>query len=149
MKEKTGIFFKCSEVQKRKIRSFADKCGLGQGEYILKRALGYEPKPVLPGAFFLFHDKLCEILNVPPTLDVEKAALRVFDEIYTQLIDNRKQPQEEIIAEMKGGDFSGPPQNQGFCGEKEHPRIGETFDACGKSERKERDATWLPSDSGP
>ena len=104
MKEKTGIFFNCTEAQKRKIRSLANKCGLGQGEYILKRALGYEPKPVLPGAFFLFHDKLCEILNAPPTPDVEKAALRVFDEIYAQLIDNRKQMQEEIIAEMKGGD---------------------------------------------
>ena len=32
--------------------------------------------------------------------EMEKAALRVFDEIYAQLIDNRKQTAEEIIKEM-------------------------------------------------
>ena len=86
----TGIFFPCTEAQKRKIKSIAAKCGLGQGEYILKRALGYEPKTVLPGAFFVFHDKLCKVLDSPPTPEMEKAVLCVFDEIYDQLIDNRK-----------------------------------------------------------
>ena len=76
----TGIFFPCTEAQKRKIKSNAAKCGLGQGEYILKRALGYEPKTVPPGAFFDFHDTLCKILDSPPTPDVEKAAIRVFDD---------------------------------------------------------------------
>ena len=101
-KSPTGIFFACTEAQKRKIKSIAAKCGLGQGEYILKRALGYEPKTVPPDAFFVFHEKLCEILDSPPTPETEKAALRVFDEIYAQLIDNRKQPQEEIIEETAG-----------------------------------------------
>ena len=96
----TGIYFPCTEAQKRKIKSIAAQCGLGQGEYILKRALGYEPKTVPPDAFFVFHDKLCKILDSPPTPAVEKAALRVFDEIYAQLIDNRKQTAEEIIKEM-------------------------------------------------
>ncbi len=113
MKEKTGIFFNCTEAQKRKIRGLADKCGLGQGEYILKRALGYEPKTVLPGAFFDFHEKLCELLETPMSPAVEEAALRVFDEIYAQLIDNRKQPQEEIIAEMKEGDAVSLPSDSG------------------------------------
>ena len=84
----------------------AAKCGLGQGEYILKRALGYEPKTVPPDAFFVFHDKLCEILDSPPTPAVEKAALRVFDEIYAQLIDNRKQTTEEITEEIGGDGLS-------------------------------------------
>ena len=100
-KQANGIYFTCTESQKRKIKSIAEKCGLKQGEYILKRALGYEPKTVLPGAFFDFHEKLCELLETPMSPAVEEAALRVFDEIYAQLIDNRKQPQEEIIAEMK------------------------------------------------
>ncbi len=113
MKEKTGIFFNCTEAQKRKIRGLADKCGLGQGEYILKRALGYEPKTVLPGAFFDFHEKLCKLLENPMSPAVEEAALRVFDEIYAQLIDNRKQPQEEIIAEMKEGDAVSLPSDSG------------------------------------
>ena len=113
MKEKTGIFFNCTEAQKRKIRSLADKCGLGQGEYILKRALGYEPKTVLPGAFFDFHEKLCELLENPMSPAMEEVALRVFDEIYAQLIDNRKQSQEEIINEMRGGDVVSLPSDSG------------------------------------
>jgi len=113
LKEKTGIFFNCTEAQKKKIRSLADKCGLGQGEYILKRALGYEPKTVLPGAFFDFHEKLCELLETPMSPAVEEAALRVFDEIYVQLIDNRKQPQEEIVNEMRGGAVVSLPSDSG------------------------------------
>ena len=112
MEEKTGIFFNCTEAQKRKIRSLADKCGLGQGEYILKRALGYEPKTVLPGAFFDFHEKLCELLENPMSPAVEEAALRVFDEIYAQLIDNRKQTTEEINTEI-GGEGLLPPSDYG------------------------------------
>jgi len=111
-KPPSGIFFTCTEAQKRKIKSIAEKCNLGQGEYILKRALGYEPKTVLPDAFFVFHKKLCEILETPPTPSVEKAALRVFDEIYTQLIDNRKQTSEEIAEEI-GGDATWQPSDSG------------------------------------
>ncbi len=111
-KNAKGIFFTCTEAQKRKIKSIAERCGLGQGEYILQRALGYEPKTVPPNAFFVFHDKLCEILDAPPTPETEKAALHVFDEIYSQLMDNRRQPTEEIKAELesiasKAADISG------------------------------------------
>ena len=111
-KSLTGIFFPCTEVEKRKIKSIAAKCGLGQGEYILKRALGYKPKTVLPDAFYLFHDNLCQILEAPPTPDVEKAALRVFDEICARLIDSRKQTAKEIIGEMRG-DATWQPQDSG------------------------------------
>ena len=111
-KPPTGIFFPCTEVQKRKIKSIAAQCGLGQGEYILKRALGYEPKTVPPDAFFVFHDKLCKILDSPPTPAVEKAALLVFDEIYKRLIDNGKQTTEEIIEEI-GGDGLSQPSDSG------------------------------------
>ena len=51
-------------------------------------------------------DKLCEILDSPPTPAVEEAALRVFDEIYVQLIDNRKQTTEEINTEIGGEGLS-------------------------------------------
>ena len=111
-KSPTGIFFPCTEAQKREIKSIAAKCGLGQGEYILKRALGYEPKTVPTDAFFVFHDKLCEMLDSPPTPDMEKAALCVFEEIYAQLIDNRKQTTEEIAKEI-GGEGLLPPSDSG------------------------------------
>ena len=103
-----GIFFPCTEAQKRKIKSVAAKCGLGQGEYILKRALGYEPKSVPPDAFFVFHEKLCELLEAPLSPETEEAALRVFDGIYAQLIDNKKQSQDEINNEIGGAGISQP-----------------------------------------
>ena len=112
-KSQSGIFFACTEAQKRQIKAIAAKCGLGQGEYILQRALGYEPKSVPPDAIFVFHEKLCEILEAPPTPETEKAALRIFDEIYNQLIDNRKQTPEEISAEMKGGVVVSLPSDSG------------------------------------
>ncbi|MBR6922469.1 MAG: hypothetical protein IKH51_09760, partial [Clostridia bacterium] len=67
----------------------------------------------LPDAFFVFHEKLCEIFDAPPTPDMEKAALRVFNEIYTQLIDNRKQTAEEIVAGTKEGDATWQPSDSG------------------------------------
>ena len=100
----TGIFFTCTEAQKKQIKRIAKVCGMRQGEYILKRALGYEPKAVLPDAFFQFHDKLCKVLEMPLTPETEKAALRIFDEIYSQLIDSKKQTTGEISSEMKAGD---------------------------------------------
>lgn len=112
-KSQSGIFFACTETQKRKIKAIAAKCGLGQGEYILQRVLGYEPKSVPPDAFFVFHDKLCKILDAPPTPETEKAAIRVFDEIYRQLIESGRQTKEEILAEMKGGEALSRPSDSG------------------------------------
>ena len=100
----TGIFFTCTQAQKKQIKCIAKVCGMRQGEYILKRALGHEPKAVLPDVFFQFHDKLCKVLEMPLTSKTEKAALRIFDEIYAQLIDSKKQTIREISSEMKVGD---------------------------------------------
>lgn len=63
IKSKNGIFFEVTEVQKRKIKKNAALCGMRQGEYILRRALGYEPKAVQPDAFYHFHKDLCDLLN--------------------------------------------------------------------------------------
>ena len=112
-KSQSGIFFACTEAQKRQIKAIAAKCGLGQGEYILQRALGYEPKSVPPDAFFVFHDKLCKILDAPPTPETEKAAIRVFDEIYRQLIESGWQTPTEIVAEAKGGEALSRPSDSG------------------------------------
>ena len=111
---KTGIFFTCTEAQKKQIKRIAKVCGMRQGEYILKRALGYEPKAVLPDVFFQFHDKLCKVLEMPLTPETEKAALRIFDEIYAQLIDSKKQTTAEISLEMKAGDASWQQSDSGL-----------------------------------
>ena len=99
-KSKNGIFFEATEAQKRKIKKNAVLCGMRQGEYILRRALGYEPKAVQPDAFYRFHKDLCDLLNKELSPETEAAALKLFDEIYAELIDDRKQPPNEIIREV-------------------------------------------------
>ena len=99
-KSKNGIFFEATDAQKRKIKKNAALCGMRQGEYILRRALGYEPKAVQPDAFCHFHKDLCDLLNKELSPETEAAALKLFDEIYAELIDDRKQPPNEIIREV-------------------------------------------------
>ena len=99
-KSKNGIFFEATEAQKRKIKKNAALCGMRQGEYILRRALGYEPKAVQPDAFYHFHKDLCDLLNKELSPDMEAAALKLFDEIYAELIDDHKQSVAEIQEEV-------------------------------------------------
>lgn len=99
-KSKNGIFFEATGAQKSKIKKNAALCGMRQGEYILRRALGYEPKAVQPDAFYHFHRDLCVFLNKKLTPEMEAAALKLFDEIYAVLIDDRKQSPNEIIREV-------------------------------------------------
>ena len=99
-KSKNGIFFEATEVQKRKIKKNAALCGMRQGEYILRRALDYEPKAVQPDAFYHFNRDLCVFLNKELTPKLEAVALKLFDEIYAELIDDRKQPPNEIQEEV-------------------------------------------------
>ena len=62
-KKDTGIYFKCSRKEKDTIRKNAGLCGLNQGEYILKRALGFETGPVQPDVLYDLYGKLCDLCN--------------------------------------------------------------------------------------
>lgn len=85
---------------KEKIKQIADKCGLSVSEYVMQRALGYAPKTVQPDVFFNFYDKLCELLNRDLSPETEAAALKLFDDIYAEIIDTPKQSKKEIIREV-------------------------------------------------
>lgn len=85
---------------KERIKQIADKCGLSVSEYVMQRALGYEPKTVQPDVFFHFYDKLCELLNRDLSPETEAAALKLFDDIYAEIIDTPKQSKKEIIREV-------------------------------------------------
>lgn len=86
--------------EKEAICRIAKVCGLPVSEYMVKRALGYEPKAVQPNAFFDFYGKLCEFLNRELSPETEAAALKLFDEIYAELIDTPKQTRKEIVQEV-------------------------------------------------
>ena len=101
MGKSKGIFFKATETQKQKITALAKYCGMPKGEYILKRALGYEPKSVPSEGFFHFYDKLTELLNLPLSPKTEKAALELFDKITAEYMDLKKQSKNEIREEIK------------------------------------------------
>ena len=110
--------------EKERIKRLAEKCNLSVSEYVVQRALGYEPTTVLPDVFFDFYNKLCEVCNAAEiTLETESKLLALIDEIHSELL----LPRNEKI--------SGPPQSL-LCGEKEHPRSDEPFGIYGESDRR-------------
>ncbi len=91
-KEKTvQILLRLKPKDKERIQRILKQCGLSVSEYVLQRALGYTPKTVNPDAFFDFYGKLCELLNQELFPETEMAVLRLFDDIYAEFLDDRKQ----------------------------------------------------------
>ena len=67
--------------QKQQIAGLARKCGLSQSEYLRQRALGGEPKAVLPDAFFVCCERLDRLCRKPFSKEVNEAALAVLKEM--------------------------------------------------------------------
>ena len=100
-KEKPArLYLRVSPQEKKKIDSLAESCGLSTAEYLRKRALGYVPKPAVPDAFYVFNEKLCELLNRELSPETEAAALKLFDDIYAEIIDTPKQTARQIRKEV-------------------------------------------------
>ena len=126
-KEKLArIEIRVKPKEKDKIRRIANKCNLSVSEYIVQRALGYEPKTVLPDVFFDFYDKLCQLCNTAGfTHETENKLLMLIDEIHSELL----LPKKETVEHIKNGfevELSGPPQSL-LCGEKEKAGSGRAF----------------------
>ena len=77
----TRLAFRVTMKQKQQIDAAARKCGLRQSEYLRQRALGGEPKAVLPDAFFVCCEKLDQLTRAPYAKDVNDAALAVLIEM--------------------------------------------------------------------
>ena len=93
-KEKTvQILIRAKPKDKDKIKKLAGKCNLSVSEYMVQRALGYEPRTVLPDAFFDFYGKLCEVCNMEGALSeqTENALLDLIDRIHSELLLPRKE----------------------------------------------------------
>ena len=74
---------------KEKIKRLANKCNLPLGEYVVQRALGYEPRTVLPDVFFNFYNKLCQLCNSEKI--TPEAESKLLDEIHSELLLPRKE----------------------------------------------------------
>lgn len=92
-KEKTAqILIRAKPKDKDKIKKLADKCNLSVSEYMVQRALGYEPRTVLPDVFFDFYGKLCELCNTAKiTPETESKLISLIDEIHSELLLPRKE----------------------------------------------------------
>ena len=88
-KEKSvQILIRAKPKQKEKIKSIAVKCNLPVSEYMLQRALGYEPRALHPDAFYIFYEKLCELCNADDLLSpaTQSALLELIDRIHSELL---------------------------------------------------------------
>ena len=92
-KEKLArIEIRVKSKDKDKIKQFAKKCNLSISEYLVQRALGYEPRTVLPDVFFDFYNKLCQLCNTAGfTPEKENKLLSLIDEIHSELLLPRKE----------------------------------------------------------
>ena len=94
-KTRTRIEVRLTEKQKEQIDRAARKCGVTQSEYLRQRALGGEPKTVLPDAFFVCCEKLDRLTRAPYTKDVNDAALAVLTDMKNILTGKATVPAEK------------------------------------------------------
>lgn len=100
-KEKIArIEIRAKPKDKEKIKKLAAKCNLPVSEYVVQRALGYEPRTVPPDVFFDFYNKLCVLCNsLKITPETESRLLSLIDEIHATLL----LPGKETIKQIKNG----------------------------------------------
>lgn len=94
------LYLRVSRPEKTKIDDLAKSCGVSTAEYLRRRALGFTPPPAIPNAFFIFNEKLCELLNRELSPETEAAALQLFDEMHALLSGGGKQTKKEIVKEV-------------------------------------------------
>ncbi len=98
MKEnKKLINIRLTPKEKEQMKSLAEICGLSLSEYIRKRGLGYEPRPLLSDSFYLFYSKLCDLCNQQMTKEAETALLALVADIRRELILPQKQTRKEVV----------------------------------------------------
>ena len=90
-KEPPRIAMRVTAKEKERILKLAEKCGISASEYARQRALGYEPRSVLPDAFFIFCEKLDSLTEVPFSKEVNDAALKLIRDMTTALISPGKE----------------------------------------------------------
>ena len=83
-KEKLArIEIRVKPKEKERIKRLAEKCNLSVSEYVVQRALGYEPRTVLLDVFFDFYNKLCEVCNAAEiTSETESKLLALIERSY-------------------------------------------------------------------
>lgn len=94
------INIRITEKEKQQMESIAQKCGLSLSEYLRKRGLGYEPKPLLDDTAFSLYSKLCKLSNLSLSSELETSLATLLHDLQQALFQPRKQSQDDIIKEV-------------------------------------------------
>lgn len=97
---KVQLKTRATEKEKLRIENKAKKCGLSVSEYLRKRALGYSPKALLPESFYEFTEKLgvlYEALGTLNSTELQKAVLKLIDDVYAKLLTTDKSNKESEV----------------------------------------------------
>ena len=92
------INIRLTPKEKKQMEKLAETCGLSLSEYLRKRGLGYEPRPLLDASFYQFYTRLCELCNQPISTDAEVAWLELITDIRSELLLPKKQTAKEVAA---------------------------------------------------
>ena len=99
MKEKDKrVELRLPAKEKEQLEQIAKKCGLSLSEYLRKRGLGYEPRPLLDISFYQLYTQLCDLCNQPISADVEVALLKLITDIRRELMLPQKQTKKEVVS---------------------------------------------------
>ena len=94
------LYLRVSPTEKKQITELANRCGIPVAEYLRKRALGYAVKAVAPDAFYVFNEKISELLNRDLSPETEAAALKLFDDVYSEIINTPKQSKKKSYGRL-------------------------------------------------
>lgn len=75
-----------SKSNKDKIKNLAERCNLTVSEYVVQRALGYEPRAVPPDALFSFIEKMDTLIEKDISPEVNEAAICLLKDICKQIL---------------------------------------------------------------
>lgn len=95
-----SIFVRVTLQEKIRIDRIAKSCGLSVSEYLRKRALGFEPKPIPPDSFYDFNAKLDDLYVLCEnriTSETEERLITVMDEIQRTFIFSEQKGRESEV----------------------------------------------------
>ena len=90
------INIRLTPKEKKQMEKLAETCGLSLSEYLRKRGLGYEPRPLLDASFYQFYTQLCDLCNQPISADVEVALLNLITDIRRELLLPKQETRKEV-----------------------------------------------------
>ena len=101
-KDSPRVSIRVTSKEKDSIFRLAEKCGISASEYTRQRALGYEPRAVLPDAFFIFCEKLDALTEAPFSKEVNKSALKLIRDMNAALISPGKERDATWLPQASG-----------------------------------------------